>query len=149
MSYEIEVQNRQKSVMVEAPEISRWAREALTFLKIRRAALSIILLTNRSIRVVNKEFLSHDYPTDVITFDLSDGELSRSRKPVREMDGEIYISAVMARENAVRFKTTPRQEIALYLVHGILHLCGYDDHSQDDQDRMRNTEQDVMGHLKM
>jgi len=147
MSYEIEVQNCQKSVTIASSEMSRITRDILTFLKIRRAVVSIILLTNRSIRVVNKKFLAHDYPTDVITFDLSDGELSRSGKTIRELDGEIYISAVMAKENAVRFKTRPRQEIVLYLVHGILHLCGYDDHSRREQERMRRREREVLAHL--
>lgn len=79
-------------------------------------------------RRINKEYLGHDYVTDVITFD----------------HGEIIICPAEAVRNAKAFKTTVRRELELYVVHGLLHLAGYDDHSEKDIARMRSMEQELL-----
>jgi len=91
---------------------------------------------------LNQQFLAEDCPTDVLAFDLSSDGSSyrRGRGRVKVIDGEIIISATTAVRNARTFKTTPVGEIRLYVIHGILHLLGYDDHVPADIKMMRAQE---------
>ena len=78
-------------------------------------------------RALNREYLGHDHVTDVITF-----------------SEEIVICPAVAKRNAKRYGNSIEREILLYVVHGILHLCGYDDHKPADIKRMRQKEQQIM-----
>jgi len=101
-------------------------------------------VTNQKIQSLNKKYLKKDRPTDVIAFDLSDEQNSRSSKKAKYIEGEIVISASAAFSNARRFQTSVDYELTLYLVHGILHLLGYDDHKTADVRRMRVKEKKIM-----
>ena len=86
---------------------------------------------------MNRRHLGHDWPTDVIAFGLSDpGE------PI--LSGEVVLSAEMAAATARAAGTDPEAELALYLVHGLLHLCGYDDHSAEDVAAIRRREGEIL-----
>ncbi len=89
---------------------------------------------------LNKKYLKHHYTTDILTFNLSDNK--------NKLVGEIIISTDEALKNAKIYKTLPRQEIILYVVHGILHLLGYDDHSPSDIKKMRAKEQELLEYVK-
>ena len=78
------------------------------------------------------------YATDVLAFDL------RDRKSASALEGEIVISTGAACRQARQFKTTPQREVTLYVVHGILHLLGYDDHRPADIRKMRSKEKELM-----
>lgn len=80
---------------------------------------------------INKQFLNHDFYTDIITFDLSEGE---------GINAEIYISLDRVRENASGLKISFIQELHRVMFHGILHLCGYKDKSIKDIKLMRQKE---------
>ena len=145
MSYAIHIHNSQKTIPVRETELKKTIAFILKHLNIRSADLSVVIVTDRKIHEINRKFLGHDYPTDVVAFDLSDKELSRTRRlKTRRVEGEIYVSAVTARRNAARFKARPAQELTLYIVHGILHLLGYDDHSAKDKKVMREKEQEIL-----
>jgi rRNA maturation RNase YbeY len=79
-------------------------------------------------RSINKKYLGHDYVTDVLTFDLGVNA------------GEIIICPQAALSNAKRYQTSTENEIILYVIHGILHLAGYDDHRPKDTLKMRRME---------
>ncbi len=83
-------------------------------------------------RAVNRQYLKHDYVTDVLTFDLG------------ELGAEIIVCPEMARSNAREHGTSTNHEIILYVVHGLLHLAGYNDHSPKDKFRMRRMEQKLL-----
>jgi rRNA maturation RNase YbeY len=83
-------------------------------------------------RVINKKYLGHDDKTDVLTFDLGDGL------------GEIIICPQVAAANAAFYKTSTRKEILLYVIHGILHLKGFDDHAPQDIIQMRKMENKLL-----
>jgi len=87
-------------------------------------------------RAVNKKYLGHDYVTDVITFDLGGGS------------GEIIICPQVAGVNAREYKNSTEHEIILYVIHGILHLAGYDDHSPQDIHQMRLMENKLLKNIK-
>jgi probable rRNA maturation factor len=82
---------------------------------------------------INKEFLAHDYYTDVITFHYHE----TAEEP---MEGDVYISTERTAENAVTAGVSHLHEVARVMVHGALHLCGYEDTSEEDRAAMREKE---------
>lgn len=93
--------------------------------------VSIILVNDDYLLEVNKKFLNHSYRTDVISFNLSENEI---------IDGEIYISVDRANVQARRYKTSLEREVVRLIVHGILHLSGWDDATRSQKLRMRKRE---------
>ena len=94
-------------------------------------SLSYIFCSDKYLRSINKTFLSHNYDTDIITFNLSE-----SNKIV----GEIYISIDRVRDNASFYGKTLREELHRVIFHGVFHLCGYKDKSSAEQKEMRAKE---------
>jgi probable rRNA maturation factor len=93
--------------------------------------ISIIFCSDNYILDVNVRFLNHDYFTDVITFDYCEGN---------KLSGDLFISIDSVRENAVEFGTEFDEELHRVIVHGLLHLVGYDDHTPEEQKVMRAKE---------
>ena len=93
--------------------------------------ISIIFCSDNYILDVNIKYLHHDYFTDVITFDYCEGD---------KLSGDLFISIDSVRENAIEFGTDFDEELHRVIVHGLLHLIGYDDHTPDDQKVMRAKE---------
>jgi len=87
--------------------------------------INLLLAGEAEITRLNRRYLGRDTPTDVIAFGAKKG--MGGARAARGYLGDIAISVDAARYNARRFKTTPKEEIALYVIHGILHLLGYDD----------------------
>ena len=98
--------------------------------KVKHARIDIILLTDRRIRTLNKQYLQHDYATDVLTFPLDEQPLY----------GEIYVSLETARRQANEYGVTVVNELARLAVHGALHLLGYDDADPADRQVMQELE---------
>ena len=86
---------------------------------------------------INRQYLKHDFYTDIITFGLSD--------PGQPINAEIYISIDRVRENARVFQTTFKRELHRVIFHGALHLCGYRDKRSQDQQLMRKMEDKYLG----
>ncbi|MBE6215658.1 MAG: rRNA maturation RNase YbeY [Bacteroidales bacterium] len=100
--------------------------------EIRRIGdISIIFCSDNYILDVNQQYLQHDYFTDIITFDYCEGD---------RLSGDLFISVDSVRENAVEYGTEFDDELNRVIAHGILHLIGYDDHSEDDIAEMRSKE---------
>lgn len=93
--------------------------------------INIIFCSDNYILDINQKFLQHDYFTDIITFDYCEGE---------RLNGDLFISVDSVRENAVEYGEEFDRELARVMVHGILHLIGYDDHTAKDQKLMRSKE---------
>jgi probable rRNA maturation factor len=94
---------------------------------------------------LNKKFLGRAYATDVLAFDLTD-DIKQDKNP-KEISGEVIISTDAVKKNTKEFQTSYAHELALYIIHGILHLLGYDDHKPADIKKMRNKEQELLGVL--
>ena len=93
--------------------------------------ISIIFCSDNYILDVNQKYLQHDYFTDVITFDYCEGD---------RLSGDLFISVDSVRENAVEYGTDFSEELYRVIVHGVLHLIGYDDHNDKDIAMMRKKE---------
>jgi len=102
-------------------------------------ALGIVFVRDRALAALHGRHLGDASPTDVITFDLSDDYEGPT--------GELYVSAECARRVARERGAAPRRELLLYVVHGALHLCGFDDHRRADRAAMRRAEADVLARL--
>lgn len=102
-------------------------------------ALSIVFVTDKALARMHGRHLADPSPTDVITFDLGDD--------IDGALGELYVSADRARIVARRRKVALRRELLLYVVHGVLHLCGFDDSRPSDRARMRTAESTVLKRL--
>ena len=90
-----------------------------------------IFVTDQALFEINKEFLNHNYFTDIITFDYNEK---------KTVNGEIYISLETVYKNSVKYNVSFKIELLRVVVHGILHLIGYDDKTERDKIRMREEE---------
>ena len=103
---------------------------------IRQADISIVIVDDKTIKKVNKEFLGRTSVTDVISFDLSDDKKDRVF--------ELVINAQHAERQAKKQAHNPEAELALYVVHGFLHDVGYDDAKTADARRMHKMEDEIL-----
>ena len=94
-------------------------------------SLTYIFCSDKYLRSINKAFLSHNYETDIITFNLSESD---------KVVGEIYISIDRIRDNAAFYGKTLKEELHRVIFHGVFHLCGYKDKSVAEQKEMRSKE---------
>ena len=137
MAFEIDISNDQSLLPVNPAAIRHAVAVTLREEHVRAAVISISVVDNATIHRVNREHLQHDYPTDVISFQLeflpdADGAI---------VEGEIIASAEMAIQMAPDVGWDANSELLLYIVHGLLHLCGYDDLTSPDKAVMRSREQ--------
>ena len=110
---------------------SKWLR-LVAESEIRKIGdISIIFCSDNYILDVNQKYLQHDYFTDIITFDYCEGY---------KISGDLFISVDTVRDNAVEYGTEFADELNRVIVHGVLHLIGYDDHEVEDIKEMRAKE---------
>ncbi len=94
-------------------------------------SLNLHFITDKELLEINKEYLNHDYFTDIITFDLRDKESN---------EAEIFISIDRVRENAINYNVTENEELSRIVIHGLLHLSGLKDKTEDESKIMRAAE---------
>jgi len=135
-------------VLRVAPEpLRRLLRRALVAEGIVQAEISILLVDDRRMAALHEQWLGVPGPTDVITFDLSEPHPSRHPEPAACLQGDIVVSTETARRTSRQLGWTPRQELILYCIHGLLHLTGYDDIALADRRAMRARERSLLKHL--
>lgn len=103
--------------------------------------LSIALVGDRKMAALHQQFLGISDPTDVLTFPL---ELDARNRTIA---GEIIICVPEARRQSRRYSVTLRQEVLLYALHGMLHLCGFDDRTESDFRKMHRKEDEILDQL--
>ena len=111
--------------------LKKWIKEVVSSYGNRVGDINIILCDDPSILEINNQFLGHDYYTDIITFDYTEGDT---------INGELYISIDTVRANAQEYGQSFPNELHRVIIHGILHLCGLDDHCDEDIKEMREAE---------
>ncbi len=137
----ITIQNRQRRIAVDLPALRKFAARALPeVLRLRSNSdeklstldeLSIALISDRAIAKIHRTFMDIAGPTDVLTFD----------------HGEVLISAETAARYAVEYGHTTQQEIALYILHGLLHLRGFDDTTPEAHREMHAIQNEIFARL--
>ncbi len=96
--------------------------------------LNYIFCSDDYVLQVNRDYLQHDYYTDIITFDQSEEE--------GKIEGDIFISVDRVTDNASQLGVTPEQEMRRVLAHGLLHLCGFGDKTDEEVAQMRAKEEE-------
>lgn len=116
----------------QANKVRAWINSVATAKKKNIKQINYIFCSNKYIKGINQQFLNHDYATDIVTFDLSPNK--------RNLIAEIYIGYEVVRANAKTYKVTVTEELHRVMVHGLLHLLGYDDKESGDASQMRKAE---------
>lgn len=127
----IAVKNLQIKVPIPCSKISTAVLKASRLLRLKKKEVSIVFVGSQRMQSLNRIYLGHDYVTDVITFDL-------------DQEAEIIICPAVAKKNAALYSQKFTSELLLYIIHGLLHLAGYDDHSEGDIKRIRIREQQLL-----
>jgi probable rRNA maturation factor len=138
----ISVASPQELVPLDYARLKECARTVLTGEGIREAKATLAFVDDATIAGLNKRFLDHDGPTDVITF-------TYSRPKAKKLEGEVVIGVEVAQREAAERGHEVNTELCLYVIHGCLHLCGYDDQSSRDAADMRRKERDYLRKLNL
>lgn len=187
-AFEIDISDRQSALVFDGNSLRDAVLRALALEHVASAVLSISIVDNAAIHVINRDHLQHDFPTDVISFQLdfisadqrrsddnveNDAEdededfpddsgdavdddvddagsrevLSEGRAAGATIEGEIIASAEMAASMAGDAKWSADAELILYVVHGLLHICGYDDLTPEEKCIMRARERAILSEL--
>lgn len=187
-AFEIDISNRQSALAFDDNRVHAAVLRALAIEQVASAVLSISIVDDAAIHVINRDHLQHDYPTDVISFQLDfvpaddlqcDDEvenedeefvdeesseedavvdddsanvvdcelLTEGRAAGAAIEGEIIASAEMAVSMATDGEWSAEAELILYIVHGLLHICGYDDLTPEEKCIMRARERAILSEL--
>ncbi|MCH8854474.1 MAG: rRNA maturation RNase YbeY [Planctomycetes bacterium] len=140
--YDIEINNPHTYDWVDEVMLRNGISEALRRFEVTGAEISIAVVSDDEIAALHQEYLNISGPTDVLTFDLSTAP-SDPQAP-RRIDGEVVLSAETAMHCASRNKHLPAAELALYAVHGVLHLLGMNDKNEREAAEMHRTEDEIL-----
>ena len=113
----------------------KWIRKWLESHQFQAGEISYVFTSNEQLRLINKKFLNHNYFTDVITFDYSEG---------KTISGDVFISMEQVRLNAETYHVSLDEEQRRVMIHGILHLMAYNDASKEEQRIMREKENEAL-----
>ncbi len=136
MAIRIEIADEQESHVVDYDRLISVVREILSDAGYLQGEVSIAIVTDEAMHELNRQYLQHDYPTDVLSFVL---EVSEQR-----LDGQLIVSADYAAREALTFGWTLDDELLLYTIHGALHLVGYDDLEPELKAEMRVQERNYL-----
>ena len=153
--YSIEITQRSTELIVDHEFLEEVIRRVLYEERVNSASISLAVVDDAEIHGVNRDFLGHDYSTDVISFllnsaneasvaSLNEDSDSRNHQSGLVLEGEIIVSSQTAKREALIHGWSPAAELLLYVVHGLLHLCGYDDLTDDARPKMRCRERELL-----
>ena len=118
---------------------ANWIIEAVDEEGFDLERIDFIFCSDEFLLEINRKHLGHEDYTDIITFPLEENPI----------EGEIYISVDRVKENAANFETKFEDELRRVMIHGVLHLCGYDDHNDDDIEEIRMKEDHYLGEFRI
>ena len=127
-----------KMPAIRRRDISAWIKAVAATYGKRVGDIGYIFCNDEKILEVNRQYLQHDYYTDIITFDYSDDALLTGKKDT--IAGDLFISLDTVRTNAEQQGTTYDEELHRVIIHGILHLCGINDKGPGEREIMEREE---------
>lgn len=137
--FRVLVADEQQLLAIDEQQIIRAVRLVLADSPFKRAEVSVAVVDDSAIHALNAEFLSHDYPTDVLSFVLEESAVA--------LEGELVVSSETALREAAEAVWAPGDELLLYVIHGALHLVGYDDQNLEARRRMLAAELATLSQL--
>ena len=135
---EIALTDQQTALATDAVRLESAARQILLDHGPDVVRVSIAVVDDPTIHELNRRYLQHDYPTDVLSFVLEQTE--------GLLEGEVVVSSDTALAQSREYGTSPEQELLLYVIHGVLHLVGFDDKTDEQLEQMRYAEQQYLDH---
>ncbi len=115
--------------------VRTWIQSVIAAEKHQLRHLNYIFCSDNYLHHINLEYLNHDTYTDIITFPFAESPL---------VESDIFISVDRVRENAISFKTSFESELRRVIIHGVLHLCGYGDKTEEEKVLMRKKEEEYI-----
>jgi len=136
------IENRQKAVKLDLRRIRRVVDKLKEFLSCSDQEISLLFVDNEQIRQINRQYLNRDHPTNVISFSIREGDCGHVNP---HLLGDIVISVERALQDAAVGDLSLNDEIDFLLIHGLLHLLGYDHEGGNEKEslKMMNKESDV------
>jgi probable rRNA maturation factor len=128
----IHITNRQKTLPLDRGRIRRAVGAIVRDAEIADARISIAIVDDPTIAKLHEQFLNDPEPTDVLSFALE--------RSTQFLEGEVVVSAETAKACAAKYRATPEEELLRYVIHGTLHLVGYDDATPGQRATMRKKE---------
>jgi len=116
-------------------DLTDWISKVCSLESYELGDISLIFCSDEYLLEMNRTHLDHDYYTDIITFDYTDNQI---------VSGDLFISIDRVRDNASDFNVSFEHELHRVIIHGVLHLCGYKDKSDDEEKLMRTKENDAL-----
>ncbi|MFK7769277.1 MAG: rRNA maturation RNase YbeY [Mariniblastus sp.] len=138
--HKIEIANEQSQPIDSDPLISA-VKLILNDHSIEKSEISIGIVDDPAMRAYNKQYLNHDYETDVLSFVLDWDET------IGALSGQLIVSTDTAETMASQYGSTMQEELLLYVIHGTLHLVGYDDKDPADETEMRDAEKQYLANF--
>jgi probable rRNA maturation factor len=120
-------------------EMNSWIKTVADAHGKKIGEIAYIFCDDNHILQINKEYLNHDFFTDIITFDYTEGNI---------ISGDIFISLETVQSNAVQFNASYEEELNRVIIHGILHLCGIEDKTPQARKDMEANENQALSLLK-
>lgn len=120
---------------IKKRDTSAWIKRVAAKYGKKTGDIAYIFCSDEQILQVNREYLQHDYYTDIITFDYSEGEV---------ISGDLFISLDTVKTNAEKFGTPYEEELHRTIIHGILHLCGINDKGPGEREIMEKNENEAL-----
>lgn len=118
--------------------VIKWINNIVSQHNLKCGEINVIFCSDPYLLDINKRFLGHDYYTDIITF---------NNCTAKKIAGELYISLDTVKANSIEYNQEFFTELHRVIIHGILHLIGYDDHKEEDIIKMRNAEDSALQQL--
>ena len=119
-------------------KIKTWLRSVAAQYGFTAGDLNYVFCDDEYLLSMNRQYLGHDYYTDIITFD------SREDPAAKRLDGDIFISVDTVKANGEQYGEGVSREIMRVIAHGLLHLVGFDDHTRKQQKEMREAEDSAL-----
>lgn len=119
-------------------ETSTWIKNIANSFSKKLGDVAYLFCNDNKILDINRQYLNHDFYTDIITFDYSEGD---------KISGDIFISLDTVKTNSQKYNTDYQEELYRVIIHGVLHLCGLDDKSEADSIEMREAEDRALKQL--
>lgn len=123
---------------IKKRETSAWIKKIANSYNKKIGDVGYLFCNDEKILEINRQYLDHDFYTDIISFDYSEGDL---------ISGDIFISLDTVRSNSQKYNTDYQEELYRVIIHGVLHLCGLDDKLEEDAIRMRESENSALKQL--
>lgn len=123
---------------IKKEPVSNWIRKVAETYGKKTGDISYIFCSDEKILKVNRQYLQHDYYTDIITFDYTSGN---------KISGDLFISLDTVKTNAEKFETPYNEELHRTIIHGILHLCGINDKGPGEREIMEENENKALAIL--